>query len=112
MINTVLIIEGAMHLHNFLVDYRNSSADGEHDNVIDRTIFVEDMYDNGIFNLVVLNDNNRGDGGRPTNRERVSRQNGNRIRDALRDELKRHDMFRPDKSEWSYDIVDHIERAQ
>ena len=100
-----------MHLHNFLVDYRNSLVDGENDNINDRTIFVEDMHDNGIFNLVVLNDDNRGDGGRPTNKEKVSRQNGNRIRDALRDELKRHDMFRPHKAEWNYDNVNHIEHA-
>ena len=70
LINSVLIIEGAMHLHNFLVDYRNSLVDGENDNINDRTIFVEDMHDNGIFNLVVLNDNIRGDGGCPTNREK------------------------------------------
>ena len=108
--NTVLIIEGAMHLHNFLVDYRNGVDCGEIDNEIDRNIFVEDMYDNGVFNIVVANDNIGRDAGRRSNLERTSRQNGHFIRDKLRNELRRHDMHRPTNSEWNYDAVDHIQR--
>ena len=71
---------------------------------------MEDMYDNGVFNIVVANDNIGRDVGRRSNLERISRQNGNFIRDKLRNELRRHDMHRPTNSEWNYDAVDYIQR--
>ena len=44
-----------MHLHNFFVDYHNSLCEGEDDNTIDRIIFVDDMCDNGVFNISSTN---------------------------------------------------------
>jgi len=107
--HNILICEGAMHLHNFLVDYRNKLCEGEADNTIDMSIFVDDMCDNGVFNMVVLNDSNRGDGGRPTNIEKQRRIDGVVLRDELRDTLQNHNMHRPKKSDvWDYDRSNHI----
>ena len=98
-----------MQVHNFHVDYRNTLLDGERDNVIDRFIFVEDMYDNGVFNLIVCNENNSREGGMPNKKEQQSRLNGMKIRDELRDELKKYNMKGSDKSKWNYDAVNHIQ---
>ena len=77
------------------MDYRNSTYIVVEESTADRSIFVDDMVDNGVFNLVVGNDNNRGDGGRPKNDERQSRIDGIHLRDNLRDELGHHDLHRP-----------------
>ena len=45
--NAILILEGAMHLHKFLVYIRNSSTfrdESDRDSKIDRSIFVDDIY--------------------------------------------------------------------
>ena len=107
----ILICDAAFHLHNFLVDYRNTLDDGELDNAFDRSIFVDDMCDNNIFNIVVSNDNNR-PSGRPTNVERERRINGVVLRDMLRDKLQNHNMHRlrkDDDGEWTYDRSHHID---
>ena len=52
-----------MHLHNFLVDIRNRENTNGIDAEIDRSIFVDDMCNNGIVNIDVTNDENRGEGG-------------------------------------------------
>ena len=100
-----------MHLHNYLVDYCNSISTASEEDEIDRSIFVDDMYDNGIFNLVIHNDSIERDQGCPTNRERESRLNGLKLRNKIRDILHHHDMVRPSRSEWHYDSVDHIQRS-
>ena len=41
--NTTLIIEGAMQLHNFLVDYINANCDSEGKG--DKALFQEDIDD-------------------------------------------------------------------
>ena len=98
-----------MHLHNLLVDYRNNLCEGEDNNEIDRTTCVDDMCDNGVFNMVVLNDSNRGDGGRPTNIEKQRRIDGVVLRDELRDSLQNHNIHCPRKKNiWDYDRSNHI----
>lgn len=66
--HNILICERGMNFNNFLVGYFKNLCEGEEGNTIERTMFVNDMCDNSVFNIVVLNDSNRGDGGRPTNK--------------------------------------------
>ncbi len=81
-----MICDAAFHLHIFLVDYRNNLEDLVKEVSIDRSIFVDDICDQGVFNTVVLNDNQR-PGGRPSNVEKQRRLNGLTLRDHLRDQL-------------------------
>ena len=105
-----MICDAAFHLHNFLVDYRNNLEDVGKEVYIGRSIFVDDICDQGVFNTVVLNDNQRLVG-RPSNVEKQRRLNGLALRDHLRDQLQNHDMHRPRKDtndEWTYDRSHHI----
>ena len=98
-----------MHIHNFLVDYRNKLSEGEEDNTIDRTIFVDDIRDNGVFNMVVCNDTKRVNVGRPSNTEHQRIIEGIKLRNELRDSLHNHNMHRPRKDDvWEYDKSNHI----
>ena len=108
-----LIINAAMHLHNFLVTFRNNTADSKRTYAIDRSIFVNDMLDNGVFNTVVTNDDHGGDGGRPPNDERDRRINGIQLRNKLRDKLQDHNMHRPRKiNDLQYDRSYHIDDTE
>ena len=82
--NKILTCEGAMHIHNFLVDYRNKHSVPTIDKTNEREIFVDDICDNAIFSMVINNDNNRGEGGRPSNEEKQRRMNGVWLRDELK----------------------------
>ena len=57
----IMICEGAMHLHNFLVDYR----DAHHvDYQFEKSVFQNDCYDNGLISEVVGSDDIRPRAGR------------------------------------------------
>ena len=86
-----MICEGAMHLHNFLVEYRD-----EHDvdYQYDCEVFNNDRTDNGHTSGVVFNDFHR-PRGRPTNIEERSRLKGLQIRDNLRQLIQDNGMHRP-----------------
>ena len=105
-----LICEGAMHIHNFLVDFRNTGNIENDDVMIERNVFIDDMCDNGIFNMVVGNDNNRGDGGRPCNDERIRHMNGIELREKLKISLANHNMHQRIKADaWQFDNSNHVE---
>ena len=111
--NAFMVINAAMHLHNFLVTYRNNTTHSKRTYAIDRSIFVNDMCDNGIFNTVVTNDTHGGEGGRPSNDERDRRINGLLLRDKLRDTLQDHNMHRPRKTPViQYDRSNHIDDTE
>ena len=104
------IIEGAMHLHKFLVDYRNRLASPDQDNAINRSIFVNDMCDNGISSVVIRNDNYRVQGRRPNNDEHQHRLQGANIRESLKLQLTNHSMYRKKGNDvWEYDETYHIQ---
>ena len=108
--NDILIIKGAMHLHNFLADYRNSSSAPTVDYALNRSIFVDKICDNGICNIMVTNDDNRGEGGHPTNDEKQRRINGVLLREKLKNSLRKHKMHRLRKdNEWVYDKANRID---
>ena len=79
-------------------------------NTVERAIFVDDLYDNGHSNLIVTNDNHRGDGGRPSNDERERRINEQLLRNELRLSLANVHMHRPSKQDniCAYDRSNHI----
>ena len=98
-----------MHIHNFLIDYRNTLASPESDNEEDRSIFIDEMCDNGINNIVVGNDNHRGEGGIPTNDKRERRMKGVLIRDNLKTNFMNHNMYRKNNNKgFDYDRSNHI----
>ena len=72
--NSAIIMEGAMRLHNFLVDYRernNSSIDLE----IDNNIFVQDLLSQNSFPVQIGNDLGR-PSGRISQNERLNQMQG------------------------------------
>ena len=94
--NNAAIIEGAMHLHNYLVDYRNSLIDLDQELNVEETIFNNDRNDNRTDHVVVGNDNHRGSGGRPTNMEKQCRLRGMQLRNSLKTKLALQNLERPD----------------
>ena len=89
----IMICEGAMHLHNYLVDFRDEhDVDYNYENMI----FLNDCRDNGHTSEVTTNDSIRL-AGRPSHMEESSRLKGLQIRDKLRQEIYNHDMHRPRK---------------
>ena len=94
LFNTCIICEGAMHLHNYLVDYRQSLEDPVDDYRKENEIFEYDRLDHGIISSVISSDSTR-PRGRPTNDEIVCRQNGLLLRDHLRASFASHNMHRP-----------------
>ena len=97
LFNTCIICEAGMHLHNFLVDYRNSMIDPSSESSIENEIFILDQLDNNIISTAVGTDATR-PRGRPTNEEIVCRMNGVNLRDQLKHELSAHNMQRPSKN--------------
>ena len=91
-----MIFEGAMNLHNFLVDFRD-----EHDIDYDYEcmVFNNDCNDNGHTSEVTTSDSIRL-AGRPCRMEESSWLRGLQIRDKLRQEIYNHDMHRPRKETW------------
>ena len=86
-----MVCEGAMHLHNFLVDYRD---DHDVDYNYERMVFNNDCSDNGFTSEVICNDSVR-PRGRLSSLAADSRLKGLRIRDKLRQAIYDNDMHRP-----------------
>ena len=86
-----------MHLHNFLVNYRESQTELKKTNecIIERMVFEQDILDNGVVPLVVGKDLITM--GRPINSEKKWKLRGLRIRDNLNVSLMEHDLHRPRK---------------
>ena len=101
-----LIIEGAMCLHNFLVDYRESNKDKD-DWDIDKALFNDQIHDTNADTLQVGNDNVR-TSGRISNDDRTVRQRGLMLRHSLCQSLADHDMQRPSRSEWKENTNTHV----
>ena len=100
--HAALIIEGAMCLHNFLVDYRDNI-----DSQIETAVFNNEITDINAETLVVSNDDYH-DSGNITNNEREIRQRGLLLRHSLCQTLADHDMHRPSRSEWGVDKNTHV----
>ena len=83
-----------MHLHNFLVDFRNSLNDPLNDKLVEEEIFNYDRLDNGIMSTVITSDSNR-PAGRPSNDEVECLQRGLLLRHHLKVSLQNHNMQRP-----------------
>ena len=99
-----------MHIHNFLVDNINCSKSNSGDDTFERSMFIDDMCDNDIFNIIVGNDNNRGDGWRPRNDERTRRHHGLELRYKLKQSLANHNMQRKTKGDaWQYGSSNHVQ---
>ena len=108
--NAAILIEGAMHLHNFLVDYRESKVvDKKLHTFIEREIFHNDLIDGGIIPLVVGEEGR--DVGRPCNSEREWKLKGILKRDLLKTSLMDHGLTRPTKEDWLVDKHCHTIRT-
>ena len=108
--HATVIIEGAMHLHNFLVDYRESHInDKELYTRIEREVFHNHLIDGGIVPLVVGEEGR--DMGRPLNSEREWKLKGIMKRDLLKGSLMDHDLHRPRKDDWNIDEHYHVVRT-
>ena len=103
-----VIIEGAMRLHNFIVDYRDEHCNTD-TGVTDRRIFTEDISNNGAMVMVVGDDQR--DKGRKSNDEKENRLKGLQLRDRLRISLMNHDMHRASREEWSGDENNYVIRT-
>ena len=58
----------------------------------DRSIFNDDMRGNNVVNMIADSDNNRGEGGRPSNEKKQRHINGISLRDKLCKILQNHSM--------------------
>ena len=85
-----------MHLHNFLVDYRNRGVNNEEELALE--IFAEERNSFGVIPCVVGNNNSR-PSGRPSSDDTNCRINGLILRDSLRDDLSNHNMHRSCKND-------------
>ena len=104
--NTFTIIEGAMRIHNFLVDYRDDNMmDMRKDFSNDLASHMETVAESGIIPGVVVNDNHR-PSGRIANDEKVRRLKGIISRDELCMKIANHNMVRPRKN-WRIDEHNH-----
>ena len=83
-----------MHLHNFLVDYRNEIFISSSDEREEIYIFISDYLDYRLTSGVIGNDPVSGLIGRPTNKEQECRLKGKLLRDLLRNKLRLHSKFR------------------
>lgn len=111
--NSFIIIEGAMRLHNFLIDYRQDNVNEiRNDLNADMTNFMSTNDDIGNMPGVVVNDNRR-PRGRISYDERQRRIQGLEIRDRLRQAFIDHNMHRPlhDSNDWEYDSNNHVIRT-
>ena len=106
--HATVIIEGAMRIHNFLVDYRDEHCDREQE-LNERSIFTDDIANSDALVMVVGND--VGAGGRVSNQDKNNRHRGMQIRDQLRISLMDHDMHRARKDEWVEDENTYITRT-
>ena len=107
--NISIIVEGAMRLHNYLVDYRESFT-AEEDHVGDMELFRQDAIDSQTLPLQTGNDLGRLRGN-ISNDERMNRYKGEFVRSRLMNEIRDCDMHRPRKKEWYCDTLSHVQRV-
>ena len=102
--NSSIIIEGAMRLHNFLVDYRESRIEPNLE-AQERILFQEDIINSLAVPIQIGNDLGRPQGN-ITNDERMDRLKGMAIRDCLSQNLADVDMHRK-INHWKCDTFTH-----
>ena len=88
---SMLICEATMHLHNFLVSYRD---DHDVNYNYEKNAFNNDCSDNGFTSEVIGNDF-RQQVGRPSVAGEASRREGLLVRDKFKYLFMEHDMHRP-----------------
>ena len=102
--NTAIIIEGAMRLHNYLVDYRETNKDIHH------LTYERELYQSDITHSHAMPVQTGTDLGRPqgniTNDERMDRIKGMVIRDGISQQLADLDMHRKTKH-WKCNTSSH-----
>ena len=110
--NAALIIEGSTKLHNFLVDYRESKqeCEAEFSAIQEIHTFEQGLRDNSITPIAVGNREGIGSG-RPSNSHILSRTDGLRLMDQLKNNLQNYNMHRPRNSEWNEDDYTHVVRT-
>ena len=101
-----LIIEGAMCLHNYLVDYRDENKMMSDLN-IDRNIFETEISDSLVQPLQIGNDREM-TAGQLTNDDKEARTRGLVLQNSLLQALADHDMHRPEKNEWRKNNNTHV----
>ena len=106
--HSFVIIEGAMRIHNFLVDYRNDNIEEVRTELTNScTQFYSSSSSPDDIPGVVVNDNRR-PSGRIAFEERKRRVQGLEIRDTLRQAIVDHNMHRPAlDNEWYYNNINH-----
>ena len=108
--NATIIIEGAMRLHNYLVNYRlNNKTTSDNDGIIETNIFQQDILNSNAMPVIIGNGM-----GRPkeniSNDECLNRMKGCIICDTLKIALQDHDMHRPKRNEWYSRYSSHTYR--
>ena len=106
--HAAIIIEGAMRLHNYLVDYREKHL-VTNELVDDMALFREDLMNSNEIPVQTGNDLGR-PLGNITNAERLNRVDGTRLRANLSQKIQDHDMHRPRMNEWYCDPSSHTQR--
>ena len=100
-----VIIEGAMCLHNYLVDYREVTCNHNTSN-LERMMFQQDVRDSSATPLQVGNDIVQSIG-RPNNQDKDTKIRGKLLRDSLCKASADHDMKRRRKN-WSENECSHV----
>ena len=98
----MLLIEGEIHLNNFLVDYRDEYVDKE-TIVNERQLCTEDINNSEAAVMVIVNDLRAS--GNISNIERIESLREMKLRNDIRISLMDHDIHRPRKDKW--DIYEH-----
>ena len=106
--HAAIIIEGAMRLHNYLVDYREKHLE-VNELATDMVVFHEDLLNSNTIPVQTGNDLGRPQGN-ITSEDRLNRDDGNRLRAHLSQKIQDHDMHRPRMNEWYCDSSSHTQR--
>ena len=106
--NAAIIIEGAMRLHNYLVDYRENNL-GEKELQDDMVLFQQDLLNSNTIPVQTGNDLGR-PRGNITSEDRLNRVDGTRLRANLSQKNQDFDMHRPRKNEWYSDSSTYTKR--
>ena len=110
-----VIIEVAMRLHNFVVDFRESqvsTSNNENNGSIysDFELFNEDILNSNAMPIQTGSDLGRCQGN-ISQEERLRRIEGIHTRENLKQSLQDHDMHRPRKNEWYSNSKSHTYRG-
>ena len=109
MERAVLIVEGTLHLHNYLVNYKKERFD-PFDLHLDTSIFQSSLQNYGINYIVVSTDYDR-PAGRLNMDDVYNRIKGLWLRDNLKCSLAYHDMHIPRQEEWEQNEYMHTIRT-